>query len=84
MTYKQTPPPHASGTVVSVRGSVVDVRFDTHLPPIYSVLRGARLSRKDFELLLPGFRFRGESRRKLKDFAPRSPMQLRSEFLSNL
>src|ERR1022692_903427 len=27
------------GTVVSVRGSVVDVRFDDHLPPIYSVLR---------------------------------------------
>ena len=27
------------GTVVSVRGSVVDVRFDGHLPPIYSVLR---------------------------------------------
>ena len=28
-----------SGTVVSVRGSVVDVRFDAHLPPIYWVLR---------------------------------------------
>lgn len=27
------------GTVVSVRGSVVDVHFDTLLPPIYSVLR---------------------------------------------
>jgi len=26
------------GAVVSVRGSVVDVRFDVHLPPIYSVL----------------------------------------------
>jgi len=26
------------GTVVSVRGSVVDIRFDQHLPPIYSVL----------------------------------------------
>ena len=25
--------------VVSVRGSVVDIRFDEHLPPIYSVLR---------------------------------------------
>jgi len=23
------------GTIVSVRGSVVDVRFDKHLPPIY-------------------------------------------------
>jgi hypothetical protein len=28
-----------SGAIVSVRGSVVDVRFDEHLPPIYSVLR---------------------------------------------
>src|SRR5689334_16511633 len=28
-----------SGVVVSVRGSVVDVRFEGHLPPIYSVLR---------------------------------------------
>ena len=27
------------GMVVSVRGSVVDVRFEEHLPPIYSVLR---------------------------------------------
>ena len=27
------------GRVVAVRGSVVDVRFDEHLPPIYSVLR---------------------------------------------
>lgn len=27
------------GTVVSVRGSVVDVRFNAQLPPIYSVLR---------------------------------------------
>ena len=28
-----------SGVITSVRGSVVDVRFDPHLPPIYSVLR---------------------------------------------
>jgi F-type H+/Na+-transporting ATPase subunit beta len=27
------------GVVVAVRGSVVDVRFDGHLPPIYSLLR---------------------------------------------
>ena len=27
------------GSVVSVRGSVVDIRFDEHLPPIYTVLR---------------------------------------------
>jgi F-type H+-transporting ATPase subunit beta len=26
------------GEVVSVRGSVVDIHFDTHLPPIYSLL----------------------------------------------
>jgi F-type H+-transporting ATPase subunit beta len=26
------------GTVVSVRGSVVDIQFDIHLPPIYSLL----------------------------------------------
>ncbi len=30
-----------SGVVVSVRGSVVDIWFDEHLPPIYSVLRGS-------------------------------------------
>jgi F-type H+/Na+-transporting ATPase subunit beta len=33
-----TAPPNC-GAVVSVRGSVVDVRFDRRLPPIYSVLR---------------------------------------------
>jgi F-type H+/Na+-transporting ATPase subunit beta len=27
------------GAVVAVRGSVVDIRFEEHLPPIYSVLR---------------------------------------------
>ena len=27
------------GAIVAVRGSVVDVRFDTPLPPIYTVLR---------------------------------------------
>ena len=26
------------GAVVSVRGSVVDMRFDAHLPPIHSLL----------------------------------------------
>ena len=26
------------GVVVAVRGSVVDIRFDSHLPPIYSLL----------------------------------------------
>ena len=27
-----------SGVIVSIRGSVVDIRFDRHLPPIYSML----------------------------------------------
>ena len=30
--------PSSLGAVVSVRGSVVDIRFDAHLPPIYSLL----------------------------------------------
>ena len=30
--------PSRIGAVVSVRGSVVDIRFDAHLPPIYSLL----------------------------------------------
>jgi F-type H+-transporting ATPase subunit beta len=30
--------PSNIGVVVSVRGSVVDIRFDAHLPPIYSLL----------------------------------------------
>jgi F-type H+-transporting ATPase subunit beta len=31
--------PSNFGAVASVRGSVVDIRFDAHLPPIYSLLR---------------------------------------------
>ena len=31
--------PVSIGVVASVRGSVVDIRFDIHLPPIYSLLR---------------------------------------------
>ncbi len=27
------------GTIVSVRGSVVDIRFDKHLPPVFSILQ---------------------------------------------
>ncbi len=30
--------PANHGAVISVRGSVVDIRFDAHLPPIYSLL----------------------------------------------
>jgi F-type H+-transporting ATPase subunit beta len=35
---KNVASPSNLGTVVSVRGSVVDIRFDAHLPPIYSLL----------------------------------------------
>jgi len=41
------------GTVVSVRGSVVDVRFDEHLPPIYSVLRAGADKQIVIEVLAP-------------------------------
>ncbi len=33
-----TPSVSNSGLIISVRGSVVDIRFDQHLPPIFSVL----------------------------------------------
>jgi len=31
--------PSNVGVVISVRGSVVDIRFEVHVPPIHSVLR---------------------------------------------
>jgi F-type H+-transporting ATPase subunit beta len=34
--------PPNRGSIVSVRGSVVDIRFDERLPPIYSVLRAGK------------------------------------------
>jgi F-type H+/Na+-transporting ATPase subunit beta len=40
-----------SGTVASVRGSVVDIRFDRHLPAIYSVLRTGAEGRIIIEVL---------------------------------
>ena len=39
------------GAVVSVRGSVVDIRFDGHLPSIYSVLRTGEESEIVIEVL---------------------------------
>ena len=39
------------GAVVSVRGSVVDVRFNGHLPPIYSVLRAGAENQIVIEVL---------------------------------
>ena len=40
-----------SGVVVAVRGSVVDVRFDKHLPPIYTVLHAGESDRIVIEVL---------------------------------
>jgi F-type H+-transporting ATPase subunit beta len=52
--------PSNLGAVVSVRGSVVDVRFDAHLPPIYSLLQ-ARDGKIAIEVLsqLDAHRVRG-------------------------
>src|ERR1700689_4505428 len=41
-----------SGVVVAVRGSVVDVRFDPCLPPIYSVLRAGEEGQIVIEVLM--------------------------------
>ena len=40
-----------AGVVVAVRGSVVDVRFDHVLPPIYSLLRAGKQSHMAIEVL---------------------------------
>ncbi|MDZ4835630.1 MAG: F0F1 ATP synthase subunit beta [Candidatus Melainabacteria bacterium] len=40
-----------SGVVVSVRGSVVDIRFDLRLPPIYTVLNAGENDRIVIEVL---------------------------------
>jgi len=40
-----------AGVVVAVRGSVVDIRFDQRLPPIYSVLRAGTEGRIVIEVL---------------------------------
>jgi F-type H+-transporting ATPase subunit beta len=39
------------GVVAAVRGSVVDIRFDEHLPPIYSVLRAGAENQIVIEVL---------------------------------
>jgi F-type H+-transporting ATPase subunit beta len=39
------------GKVVSVRGSVVDIRFDTYLPPIYSLLHTGNDNQISIEVL---------------------------------
>jgi F-type H+-transporting ATPase subunit beta len=43
--------PANRGAVVAVRGSVVDIRFDHHLPPIYSVLRAGPKGRMVIEVM---------------------------------
>ncbi|HEV2700956.1 MAG TPA: F0F1 ATP synthase subunit beta [Steroidobacteraceae bacterium] len=40
------------GTVIAVRGSVVDARFEDHLPPIFSVLRAGSEHQIVIEVLL--------------------------------
>ena len=49
------------GTVVSVRGSVVDIRFENHLPPIYTLLRAGAKKEISIEVLsqLDAHRVRG-------------------------
>ena len=39
------------GTVVSVRGSIVDIRFDSYLPPIHSLLHTGALNQIAIEVL---------------------------------
>lgn len=43
--------PENSGVVVSVRGSVVDVRFENCLPPIYTLLRAGPEKKIAIEVL---------------------------------
>lgn len=51
MNNKTQRPSTNLGAIVSVRGSVVDVRFDEQLPPIYSVLRGGEQGHIVIEVL---------------------------------
>src|SRR5271157_1801679 len=50
MSVQRTEQSHC-GVVTSVRGSVVDVRFDDRLPPIYSLLRAGEESQIAIEVL---------------------------------
>jgi len=53
--------PYNFGTIISVRGSVVDIRFEENLPPIYSLLRAGKDGRVAIEVLtqLDAHRVRG-------------------------
>jgi hypothetical protein len=61
------------GTVVSVRGSVVDIRFDEHLPPIHSELRAGEEIQQtvvdELRLNAARSRFPGSSQWNIADFA---------------
>jgi F-type H+-transporting ATPase subunit beta len=46
-----TPLAQNLGKVISIRGSVVDVHFDAHLPPIYSLLRTGQQAEIAIEVL---------------------------------
>ena len=43
--------PSNVGVVVSVRGSIADIRLDVHVPPIHSVLRAGDEGRIVIEVL---------------------------------
>ncbi len=51
MREAAAPPPSNRGAVVAVRGSVVDVRFETQAPPIHSLLRAGEGGRVVIEVL---------------------------------
>ncbi len=51
MNSAAQPTPANIGTVVAVRGSVVDMRFDAGLPPVYSLVRAGPEGKVVIELL---------------------------------
>jgi len=61
MLEKNSVNPHTVGTVISVRGSVIDILFDELLPPIHSLLRAGTENQIAIEVLsqLDAHRVRG-------------------------
>ena len=51
ITSRNASSPANAGVIVAVRGSVVDIRFDNHLPPIYTVLRAGDKGQIAIEVL---------------------------------
>jgi F-type H+-transporting ATPase subunit beta len=66
-----------AGAVVSVRGSVVDIRFEQHLPPIYSVLHAGEKNEIVIEVLaqLDDHRVRGIALTPTQGLARGMPVQ---------